>query len=386
MRIAAKVREADDRALIEVPRNEALVFAQESTDLFPEALFTGANAGLSSESSPPSFSLVATVKNEADSVAGWVEALLSQDLLPTEVVICDGGSKDATMALLRGSLEGVVPLKLFEIPGANIAEGRNAAIKEATQGVIVCTDLGCSAEPLWLSRLLDPFIFHPALEFCSGFYNVDSGDGGFAREIKKLIVPQLERIEPQTFIPSARSMAFRRELWERVGGFPEELTFAGEDSLFGYNCKREAEKVAFVPDARVRWQMPRGFLKVAKMIFRYARGDAEGKTLFWAHYLWLVRTSLKALFELVLGVAITLFLQPMIGLIIACFGLYRLVNILRRYLGLRSAWQIVSSSPQKIGAAAYVATFQAAGFLTGWLYTLPPLQRLFAHKNTSRDS
>jgi glycosyltransferase involved in cell wall biosynthesis len=79
-----------------------------------------------------------------------LDALAAQTRPPDEVVIADGGSRDSTLAILREYDEaGRLPLRVIEAPGANIAQGRNAAIRAASGEIIVSTDAGVHCEPDW---------------------------------------------------------------------------------------------------------------------------------------------------------------------------------------------------------------------------------------------
>ena len=46
---------------------------------------------------------------------------------------------------------------MFVLPGCNIAEGRNEAIKRAENELIVSTDFGCRYHKKWLESLVTPF-------------------------------------------------------------------------------------------------------------------------------------------------------------------------------------------------------------------------------------
>jgi glycosyltransferase involved in cell wall biosynthesis len=74
-------------------------------------------------------SVIVTVKNEDESIHRLLDSLAAQTRAPDEVVICDGGSTDGTLKVL--SAEQRLPLKVIVRPGANISQGRNAAIAEA---------------------------------------------------------------------------------------------------------------------------------------------------------------------------------------------------------------------------------------------------------------
>ena len=83
-------------------------------------------------------SVIFTVLNEAGALPRLLDSLAAQTRQPDEVVVCDGGSHDGTLDLLRA--EERLPLRVIESPGANISRGRNVAIAAATGDVIACTD------------------------------------------------------------------------------------------------------------------------------------------------------------------------------------------------------------------------------------------------------
>jgi len=118
-----------------------------------------------------SVSLVATVRNERESVDRWVRSLLRQTRMPDEVIIVDGGSSDGTLELLETVASQVpIPFRVIAEPGANIARGRNVAISQARSEVIAVTDFGCMLEPRWLEALVTPFEVDPDVQVAAGWY------------------------------------------------------------------------------------------------------------------------------------------------------------------------------------------------------------------------
>ncbi|MGQ9593265.1 MAG: glycosyltransferase, partial [Anaerolineae bacterium] len=80
-------------------------------------------------------SVVATVKDEGQSIRGLLDSLAAQTRPPDEVVLVDGGSQDDTVAQIQGYADRL-PLRVLVEPGANISRGRNLAIAAATGEVI----------------------------------------------------------------------------------------------------------------------------------------------------------------------------------------------------------------------------------------------------------
>src|SRR5438046_7853769 len=104
-----------------------------------------------SEIRNPKFSVVLTVRNEAGSILAVLNSLRAQTLPPAEVVIADGGSSDGTGEQIRAwaAASAPWPLRLRECPGANISQGRNAAIRAARHDLIAVTDAGVRLDPGW---------------------------------------------------------------------------------------------------------------------------------------------------------------------------------------------------------------------------------------------
>src|SRR5512137_1033883 len=100
-------------------------------------------------------SVIVTVKNEGASIRRLLDSLAAQTRPPDEIVICDGGSTDGTLDALKA--EQRLPLKVIVRPGANISQGRNAAIAEAAGDVIASTDAGVVLAPEWLQELIKTF-------------------------------------------------------------------------------------------------------------------------------------------------------------------------------------------------------------------------------------
>ncbi len=219
-------------------------------------------------------SLVATVKDEAASIDTFLAGLLGQSRPPDEIVLVDGGSTDGTIAAIEGMRErAAIPIRLIEAPGTSISKGRNLAIENASHETIAVADAGTTPAPDWLEKLVAPLEQDPALAVASGFF-LPGGSGWRQRTLAIVITPQREEIDPERFLPSSRSVAFRREWWRRVGGYPEWLRHS-EDLVFDLALRRADARFAFVPEAIVVWSARPDKRSFARQYFNYARGDGH---------------------------------------------------------------------------------------------------------------
>jgi glycosyltransferase involved in cell wall biosynthesis len=213
-------------------------------------------------------SLIATVKDAAPYAREFVTSLEAQTRAPDEVVIVDGGSTDGTVPVLRSS----PAITVIEAPGANIPVGRNIAIRAATHEVIAVTDADCVLSPDWLERILEPL--EAGADISMGLYRPLT-TSFFEVCAAAVSIKGREEIRPERYLPSARSVAFRREAFETAGGYPEWLSI-GEDMLLNHRWRALGVRMELAERAVV-YRRPRSDLPAyVRQFFRYAEGDALG--------------------------------------------------------------------------------------------------------------
>ncbi len=223
-------------------------------------------------------SLIATVYNEGRAVRDLLDSILEQTLPPDEIVIVDGGSSDDTLEHLR-AYQDRLPLRVMVQPGANISQGRNRAVAEARGDIIAVTDAGVTLVPTWLEAITRPLRENPDVAVVSGFF-VPEPWNAFEMALGATTLPDLSEIDPQTFLPSSRSLAFRKTAWEAVGGYPEWLDYC-EDLIFDFELRKRYGFFAWAPTAIARFRPRRSLREFFWQYYRYARGD--GKADLWRH-------------------------------------------------------------------------------------------------------
>ena len=211
-------------------------------------------------------SLVTTVLNASGHVGGFLESVAAQTRAPDEVVAVDGGSTDGTLETLRLA-QGIT---LIEEPGAGIARGRNVAIAAATHDVIAVSDADCVLEPAWLERLLIPI--EEGADVSMGAYR-PIAETFLERCMAAVNLPDPEDWDEATFMPSGRSVAFRRSAIEAAGGYPEWLAI-GEDMYVDHRWRDLGMDMRLARDAVVWWRLRPDLRSTWTQYFRYARGDA----------------------------------------------------------------------------------------------------------------
>ena len=221
-------------------------------------------------------SLIATVLNEGDSIRQLLDSIQRQTRPPDEIVMVDGGSSDNTIAIIR-EYEGRLPLRLLIDAGCNISQGRNRAIRAAAGDIIAATDAGVRLNDDWLETITQPLLHDARLNVVGGFFRADP-QTPFELALSAVTLPLADEIHAASFLPSSRSIAFRKARALQTGLYPEWLDYC-EDLVFDMRLRRVAGEFAFEAAALARFRPRSSLRKFFRQYFLYARGD--GKADLW---------------------------------------------------------------------------------------------------------
>jgi glycosyltransferase involved in cell wall biosynthesis len=202
-----------------------------------------------------------------------LDSLLNQTKRANEIVVVDGESTDKTIEIIRHYQKKYGGIKLL-VEKCNRAQGRNLGIEIARGDIIATTDAGCVIHKDWLQKLTAPFATG-RVDVSAGFYKM-AGNLPF-QKAASFYLGVTPRKFNNSFLPSSRSLAFTKKIWEEMGGFPENIEGTVEDTQFNKKLLKANARISRVKDAIVEWGMPTSINDFFSKVYGYARGDALTK-------------------------------------------------------------------------------------------------------------
>jgi len=197
-------------------------------------------------------SVVIPVYNNEAYIAAAVESVLSQSLLPTEIIVVDDGSTDGTAEALK-SLRNSIKYVFQENRGEPAA--RNRGIREASGKYIAFLD----GDDLWcpnkLELQMEYLRQHPNCALVYSDMSTFDENGIIDTSVKERFRMSLPsgRIFPALFMRAlfgSGSVVFRRKCVDTVGYFDEGL-LVGSDYEMWLRIARHFELGAVDQHARV---------------------------------------------------------------------------------------------------------------------------------------
>ncbi len=276
-------------------------------------------------------SLIVTVLNEEKYIGKLIDSISIQTRIPGEIIIVDGGSTDNTLKKVREKslvYKNKLNIKLIEKKG-NRSFGRNEAIKKSTGDIILSTDSGCILHKNWVEYIAEPFKTKNA-DVVSGYYR------GISRNIfQKSLIPYVLVMENKItdeFLPATRSMAFRKEVWKKVGGFDENLSH-NEDYAFALKTRESKYIIKFKKDAIVYWFPRKNMIDSFVMFLRFAFGDIQANILR-SKVIFIFLRYIFALYLIILNLIMKSY--PLVIFTVLFFLSYVLWSIYKNYKYVKS--------------------------------------------------
>jgi glycosyltransferase involved in cell wall biosynthesis len=186
----------------------------------------------------PDLSIVMPVRDEADAIERSLAAVLGQDYPGSfEVLVADGASRDGTRALLDDLAARDDRLSVLDNPDGIVPTGLNRALAQSRGTVVMRVDGHCEIPPDYARRCVATLLDTGA--DCAGGVIHTVGSSREARAVA-LVQSSPLGVGGSRFRTGAGSPrpvdtlafgAYRREVFDRIGTFDEELVRNQDDEF-----------------------------------------------------------------------------------------------------------------------------------------------------------
>lgn len=223
----------------------------------PERVFSALR-----DATPPFFSVVIANFNGERNLPVCLESLRRQTFTDFEVIVADDASADNAVAIV----EQQFPEVRVVVNRANqgFAATCNTGAAASHGRFIVLLNNDTEADPQWLEELAQTIVAHPeAASIASKLLLFDrrtvlhtAGDAlgidGMARNrgAWQADTGQFDD-SAQVFSACGGAAAYRRDVWEALGGFDEVFRMYLEDVDFGFRARLAGFETVYAPEARV---------------------------------------------------------------------------------------------------------------------------------------
>lgn len=226
----------------------------------------------------PTIAVVIPCRNEARTIRLVLDALLSQTLRPDFIVVVDDASTDGTAPTVDAWAAGrSTPVTVVPATGRGAGAAMNAGIAAATADIIVRLDGHCRPDADYIARSVETLGL-PGAAVAGGIWKIEPGGSTLvARGIAAVLSHRLASggaAYRQVTSGLPRDVdtvpfgTFRRELWERLGGFDEAL-LRNQDYDFNYRAKLTGGRIVLNPAIVCTYQARATFRSLARQYYDY---------------------------------------------------------------------------------------------------------------------
>lgn len=239
---------------------------------------------MTSEASFPFVSVIVPCRNEARHIRACLDSILAGDYPSArlELLVADGASDDGTREILDGyasaasAAAGAPAVRVIDNPRRITPCGLNAAVRAARGEIVVRMDAHAVYPPTYVRRLVEALEETGAAVVGARIETIPADDRATSRAIA-LGMSHPFGVGPSRFrIGTATRRAVdhvpffccRRELFERVGLFDEELV-RNQDGEFSSRVRRAGGEIVLIPDVVARYVARDTIRKLGRTLYQY---------------------------------------------------------------------------------------------------------------------
>lgn len=248
----------------------------------------------------PHISVIVCTRNRSQLLVEALEAILAVEDpgSPWELLIIDNSSTDDTLTIAQGFASRHPHVRVEVEAELGLSAARNAGVRLAQGEQLVFVDDDAFPEPGWLLDLVDALEGEEVL--AAGGPVDPLFEGQLPAWFDASYMPYItvwdlgeERIElAYNEYPRGANMAFRRQAFERFGGFSHHLGRRGrsllscEETELCLRIERGGGKVVYTPGARVDHKVKADRITEKWLLDRFAAQGRSEAIVDWQHGSW----------------------------------------------------------------------------------------------------
>ena len=216
------------------------------------------------------------IRNELIFIKQTIDSILEQNYngQAYEILVADGMSDDGTREIIQILCQKYNKIYLIDNPGKIVSIGFNKLLSRARGEIIIRVDGHSKFEKDFIKNSLKLFETVDANCIGGATQHVASGIIGNAIRISQTSrfgvggVPFREGIENGKFVNTLAFGVYKREVFEKLGGYDEEL-IRNQDDEFNFRLIQNGGKIWLDPSIRSSYYPRNSLSKLFKQYFQY---------------------------------------------------------------------------------------------------------------------
>jgi len=222
----------------------------------------------------PRVSVVMPVLNAARTLEEQLSSLVAQEVEGGfEVVVADNGSSDGSIDIARSFVDrlDLVVVEANRRRGAGAA--RNDGCRAARGELFVFLDADDRVDPGYLAALAEALV---GADLAGGRVVPVPLGSATGTVLDPSMLTGRDGLR-EGYLPwaSSSNMGIRRDAFDRVGGFDEELRFACEDVDLCWRVQLAGGSIAFAPGAALHYRLPASPIDHLRKGVRYGQSTPQ---------------------------------------------------------------------------------------------------------------
>lgn len=224
----------------------------------------------------PFVTVIMPVRNEADFIDRSLGAVLQQDYAHAciEVLVADGISSDDTRLIIAQLAAATdIPVRIIDNPGQIVPTGFNAALREARGYIIVRVD-GHTIIATDYVRQCVTLLLRSEADNVGGKMTAESASAFGKAVAAATSTPfgvggsRFHYSDQEEYVDTVYMGAWRREVFERIGAFDEQLV-RNQDDEFNYRLRASGGRILLSPAIKSVYFNRSSFQTLWKQYYQY---------------------------------------------------------------------------------------------------------------------